>query len=92
MKKQLYGYNISEVDSTINALLEENENLKATIITLKTQLKNNVSEKNAKYLLLEEKIRMQEKELMKLSMANEINSHEADNEIHVMDEVAATLE
>lgn len=92
MKKQLYGYNISEVDATLNALIEENESLKATIVTLRTQIKNNVSEKNAKYLLLEEKIKMQEKELMKLSMANEIKTPATDNETDFMDEVATTLE
>lgn len=91
MRKQLYGYNISEVNSTIDALREEIDSLKAIIVTLKTRIKNNVSEKNAKYILLEERIKMQDKELMKLSMANEIYSHEADNEIYVMDEVAAAL-
>lgn len=79
MKKQLFGYNTSETKVIINALREENESLNATIATLKTQIKNNVGEKNAKYILLDEKIKAQENELLNLSAINQelINKNEA---------------
>lgn len=56
MKKSLFGYNVSETDITLNALREENESLNATIIDLKTQIKNIASEENVKVSLLENKI------------------------------------
>ncbi len=56
MKKSLFGYNISEANITLNALREENESLNASIIALKTQIKNSASEENAKVSLLENEI------------------------------------
>ncbi|TCL58110.1 hypothetical protein EDD76_107226 [Kineothrix alysoides] len=56
MKKSLFGYNISEADITLNALREENESLNASIIALKTQIKNSTSEENVKLSLLQNEI------------------------------------
>jgi cell division protein FtsB len=64
MKKSLFGYNISEADITLNALREENESLNASIIALKTQIKNSASEENGKISLLEN-VNMKNKEALK---------------------------
>ncbi len=65
MRKSFFGYNISEVDVIVNTLREENENLNATITTLKTQLKNNETG-SAKANLLEEDLKNSEENIRQL--------------------------
>jgi chromosome segregation ATPase len=63
MKKGLFGYSVSEVDVALGALREENESLNATIVTLKTQIKNSVSDSGAKASLLEADLKKNEENL-----------------------------
>lgn len=67
MKKELFGYKISDVNAILDSLREENASLNATITTLKTQIKNNVGDVSAKSMLLENELSKSEKELMKLN-------------------------
>lgn len=71
MKKSLFGYKTSEVDIIIEALREENESLNSKIITLQNQIKNNIGEKNAKSILLEENIKKLERDNLKINMEKE---------------------
>lgn len=64
MRKTIFGYKISEVNKIIENLREENENLNATIVTLKLHNKNNGNYKNAKYILLEEDLKNYEKDII----------------------------
>ena len=66
MKKGFFGYNVSEADTLLNALREENESLNATITTLKTQIKNNETS-SAKANLLEVDLKSSEENLKQLN-------------------------
>ena len=68
MKKRLFGYRISDVDMVLDALREENESLNSTIITLQNQIKNNLSEKNAKFIFLEDDFKKLEKDNLQINM------------------------
>ncbi|MGF7142328.1 chromosome segregation ATPase [Anaerotaenia torta] len=71
MKKGLFGYKASEVDVALNALREENESLNSTIITLKTQIKNSVSDVSAKACLLEDDTKKAAEELKAVREENQ---------------------
>lgn len=68
MKKRLFGYRISDVDMVLDALREENESLNSTIITLQNQIKNNLSEKNAKFIFLEDDFKKLEKDNLQINI------------------------
>lgn len=53
MKKSLFGYRITDVDTLISSLKEENESLNDTITTLKAELKNS-SDNETKSTILED--------------------------------------
>lgn len=67
MKKVLFGYNIKDVNVTLDALREENESLNSTITTLKTELKNSLSDNGVKATLLEASIKEQEENFNKIN-------------------------
>lgn len=91
MKKSFFGYDVSEVDVMLSALREENESLNATIITLKTQMKNGGYGNSARINLLETELRSNEEELILLreekrellaqvsSLSREINTLQQQN-------------
>jgi chromosome segregation protein len=66
MKKSILGYNVSEVDIMLNTLREENEGLNATIVTLKTQIKNNETS-SAKANLFEAELKSREETMKQLN-------------------------
>ena len=68
MKRHLFGYRKSDVDIVLESLRKENEGLNSTIITLQNQLKNNVGEKNAKSILLEDRLKKLENDNLHISM------------------------
>ncbi|MDF2484399.1 MAG: hypothetical protein K0R46_567 [Herbinix sp.] len=70
MKKNLFGYNVSEVNVVISALREENESLNATITTLRNQMKNGINGNGAKVNLLEADLKKNEGELKRVQEEN----------------------
>ncbi len=86
MRKSLFGYNISEVNAALDNLREENESLNATIVTLKTQIKNSISDSGAKANLLEADLKMKEEDLRilreeKKELLSQITSLSAETEL-----------
>ena len=99
MKRRLFGYKISDVNTIISALREENESLNATIAMLQSQIKNNIGEKNAKFLLLEDELETLKSNLLRANIEKEelldqITSLKSKNQTFSVsnDEVAATIE
>ena len=70
MKRSFFGYKISEVDTLIETLREENESLNTELSKLKIEAKNNPGSKNAKYILLEENLKKYEDDLIRLDKEN----------------------
>lgn len=77
MKRFLFGYKISEVNKLVDSLRDENERLKTENTKLKIQMKNNID--SAKSILLEEALKNNEKELIRLKTEN--NEIKSQNEI-----------
>lgn len=74
MKKSLFGYNISEVNTILNSLREENKSLHSTITALKLKIQSIDSDSNAKSILLEEDLKIHEENLININ--NEKNDLE----------------
>jgi chromosome segregation ATPase len=92
MRRSLFGYKVSDVTVAMSAIREENESLNATIISLKTHIKNLESGNNAKAILLENDLRTLENNLKEVSeekdkltlqidsLKNEIEAMKQENE------------
>lgn len=76
MKKAMFGYKKAEVDFLMKTLRDENESLKAEIAKLNIQIKNNVD--SAKAILLEDKVKNYEQEMIRIK--NENNELKNQNE------------
>lgn len=68
MKKTLFGYNISEVNTILDSLREENKSLNSTINILKLRIKNIDDDSNAKSILLEKDLKKYEENLVSLNI------------------------
>lgn len=67
MKKSLFGYNVSEVNTILDALREENKSLNSTITSLKVKIKNIDGDSNAKSIILEEDLKNYEENIVSLN-------------------------
>lgn len=67
MKKSLFGYNVSEVNTILDALREENKSLNSTITSLKVKIKNIDDDSNAKSIILEEDLKNYEENIVSLN-------------------------
>lgn len=94
MKKSFFGYKKSDVETTLNSLREENEQLNSTIATLNAQLKNGDGN-SAKVTLLESTIE-QTKQDLKNSQATiatlEHDKAELQNKLSTLESETAELQ
>lgn len=85
MKKSLFGYKVSEVNTILNSLKEENKSLHSTITALKLKIERIDVDSNAKSILLEEDLKTYEENLININkekndLEKKLNSLMKENE------------